>query len=207
MGAAWVFVSSSAAKKVKVWRGSIAEPCTERRQRPGRTCKVQVGRRQKAKAGTSNCVYEGCKKGAGEERMLPKHPCARKLREANATKSVRVQEDCEKQVEAITKANTANVTVCEKAAKARAHTGHYVQDDCKKAGRERMLLKHGPCEGRRQKLNTAKSDHVQDDCEERTLLRVTVCKRTDWATMYGTVVKSECCRRAIVCGKACAGRL
>ena len=56
--------------------------------------KVQVGRLRKAKADTSNCAQEDCKK-AGEERMLPKHLCARKLQEANAAKSDRVREDCE----------------------------------------------------------------------------------------------------------------
>ena len=40
-----------------------------------------------------------------------------------------------------------------------------------------MLLKHAGA-GRLQKANAAKSDCVREDCEERTLPRVTVCKRT-----------------------------
>ena len=44
---------------------------------------------------TQETVFRKTAKKAGEERMLPKHPCARKLQEANAAKSDRVQEDCE----------------------------------------------------------------------------------------------------------------
>ena len=56
-------------------------------------CEVQVERLRKVKADTSSCVQEDCQKRR-EERMLPKHPCVRKLQEANAAKGGRMQEDC-----------------------------------------------------------------------------------------------------------------
>ena len=48
--------------------------------------------------------------------------------------------------------------------KANAATSNCVQNDCKKAGEERMLLMH-LCTGRLQKANAAKSDRVQGDCK------------------------------------------
>ena len=95
--------------------------------------------------------------------MLPKYPFARELQEANSTKSGRLQEDCEKQIEAMTKANTAKSgCVREGCKKRKLPQATMCRTAVKKSGGERILLKHlchGPCEGRLQKLNTTKSDH------------------------------------------------
>ena len=62
--------------------------------------------------------------------------------------------------EAMTKANTAKgQLLCKKVAKAKVATGNCVQDDWKKAGEERVLLKH-PCTGRLRRVNAARSNHV-----------------------------------------------
>ena len=71
--------------------------------------------------------------------------------------------------------------MCEKAS---CHKQLY-RTTVKKVEEERMLLKH-PGVVRLQKANAAKNDCVREDYEERTLLRVAVCKRT---------VKRESCLR------------
>ena len=94
---------------------------------------------------TQATVCRKTAKRAGEERMLPKHLCARKLQEANSqvAKSNCVREDCETktcevQVERLRKRRLTQAAVCRKTAEK---------------------------DGRR--ANAAKRDRMQEDCENR----------------------------------------
>ena len=60
-----------------------------------KACEVQVERLRKRRLTQAAVCRKTAKKKAEEERMLLKNPWVRKLREANAAKRNRMQEDCE----------------------------------------------------------------------------------------------------------------
>ena len=117
--------------------------------------------------------------------MLLKHRCAGRLQKANAAKSDRVREDCEKRT-------LPRATVCKGTVESESCLGDCVRD----GGEERVV---------------PKSDLVREGCVERELSRAAVCGRTaerreertlPKATLWEKTAKRQVLPKATMCEKA-----
>ena len=129
-------------------------------------CGVRVGRLRRAKAAIRSCVRKYCRR-AEEERMLPEHPCARRLQQANTARSDRMRGDCESECcqkatmckttekrklpeEAvcgtITKSERCQKRLCARGLRgAKAATSNCVQEDCRTAGGSKRRCRKQQC--------------------------------------------------------------